>query len=414
MPKAKLTDPFIRNEVASIRCEYYDTIETGLILRISNTGVKTFAYRYRDLIGNKVRMTIGRYPDKTLAEARTIVKEYKHAILKGNYPRTDIEQKKQEVVDAVTFAMLAERFRASKIKTLRPETMRIYEWIIQKKLLPVLGKRNIKQIQKKDILTIINKLSDTEGKPTLANRVLAVASGMFTYALEQELIESHPVKGIKKFKHGENKIDTVFSDIEIRAIWQAVESQGDPVRTCIKFMFATGQRKTETTSVRWDQIDFKKRIWVIPKEVTKNKTEHHVPLSSLAIDLLKEIEPLTGSSEYVFNSPRINRENKYTSIKLGSPAQYRIIKTSGVPGFNFHNIRRTFTTKLAGDGVDRTVLGKLLNHKEVSKDNLITAIYDRHAYLDKMRIAVENWGVELMRIVKGEENEAKITRIGAL
>ncbi len=354
-------------------------------------------------------MTIGRYPGTSLSEARRQVNEYKNEILKGNYPRTRIEQKKREIREMITFDILATRFLASKNKELRVRTFSEYQRIINIELKPVLGKKNIKQIKKSDIASIVDKIAEVRDTPTLANRVLSLLSGMFTYAMERGLIEHHPVIGIKKNKKGENVRERVYNDEEIRSIWEAVDIQIDPVRTCIKFMFATGQRKTETASVRWDQINLDNRTWTIPKEITKNKKDHIVPLSSLAIDLLNEIYPLTGSSEYVFRSTR-----KDAPLKWLDKAKDRIKTVSGVNDFMYHNIRRTLATKLGSNNVGRTVVGKLLNHKGMAQDNLVTAIYERYDYLDEMRIAVENWGAELMRIVSGNEKEAKITRIGAI
>jgi integrase len=410
MPKAKLTDPYIRSKSSDNGTEdIYDELTPGLILRVMESGTKTFAYRYNDPTGKKVRMSLGRYPDLSLADARKKVAEYKKQIGDGEYPRNQIEQKKIEVSKMITFSALADRFITARSDELKQRTFDEYVRIINKELRPILGKQDIRTIRKIDLAEIVDKINTVRKKPTQANRVLAVASAVFTYAVGRGLLESHPATGLKKNPKGENKRERVYTDEEIQKLWEAIEKEADPLRTFVKFLLATGQRKTETASACWEYINFDKRTWTIPAEHTKNGIKHTVPLSSLAIDLLKEIKPLTGASRFVFTSPK-----KEAPLKWLDKAKQRIAQASGISDFMYHNIRRTFATNLASMKVDRTTLGKLLNHKSMAKDDLVTAIYDRHTYMDEMQLAVENWGAELMRIVTGQTKEAKITRIGGI
>lgn len=412
MPKLKLTNPTITNLVTTKRIDYYDTIETGLIFRVTPSGGKTFALRYRNLAGEQSRITLGEYSATfTLANARDKVRDIKRDLAQGIDPKTEIAKRRSEATEAeryrFTFAQLARDFIARHLPTLRPKTSTEYRRIIQNILIPEFGTRAVESIRRRDVFALHERIGIDERKPTTANLTKAIASKMFSFAIEREYIESNPATNVKLHKAGKIRRDRAYTSDELVRIWNAFEVQQEPMRTYFKFLVLTCQRRTETLMARWDNIDLQRGTWTIPATDTKNKLEHVLPLSSQAVEILTEIHMLTGRSEYVFES----------TVKKGGPINWthkavdRVKELAGVADFRLHDLRRTGATYMAELGVERTVLGKVLNHKGIAQDHSVTAIYDRSRYSDEVRRALQRWAFRLEGIVTEQNDHARITKI---
>ncbi|OAN61656.1 hypothetical protein A8B79_04310 [Balneola sp. EhC07] len=177
----------------------------------------------------------------------------------------------------------------------------------------------------------------------------------------------------------------------------------------LKMLLIIGQRLRETRRMKWDHV--KDRVWIIPAKENKANRTHYVPLSSFALSILERMKSINGESDFVFESTA----KKGRPINWLQHAAKRVRESSEVSDFRIHDLRRTAASFMAKDGVNRTVLGKILNHKGLAGDSKITSIYDRHDYLVEKKNALENWGYLLYTIL-GEKQpaKAKIYRIGQL
>jgi integrase len=415
MPRINLTNAFLSSVTSVERLDYYDTTTEGLIFRVSNNS-KTFSYRYRASGGNgsksKIkRYTIGKWPDVSLSDARKIAKQLKGKIALNEDPQQEkialIQQNIVENEKLFTFNDLAELFKKRHLPTLRDKTRIEYNRIIDNELIPLFGKYPVNEIRRRKVVDLMDSIAEDRNAPTFANRVKAVISKMYNFAIEREYAELNPAFGVSLKAKGKVKRKRVYSDSEIKLLWNAFDIQAEPIRTYFKLLLVLGQRKTETVTMRWDQIDFTKRLWTIPQERTKADREHIVPLSSLAIDLLIELRSLTGNSDFVFKSDR-----KDAPIKWLDKATSRIRELKdAVNDFRIHDLRRTCASNMAKLHTDRTVLGKILNHKGLAGDDQVTAIYDRHEYIPEMHEALERWSIQLKHIITGEREPARITKI---
>ena len=178
----------------------------------------------------------------------------------------------------------------------------------------------------------------------------------------------------------------------------------EPTSSVLKILLICGQRKTETMRMRWDNIN--EEVWPFQPVSPKNHEEHLVILPDMAIEVLENLKPFTRQKQWVFASPK--RKNK--PLKGVARARKNIQKDSNVSDFTPHDLRRTVATYIAKLGVDRTVLGKILNHKGLAGDSQVTAIYDRHGYMDEKRTAMNHWASHLRQIL--EEKPAKIHKLG--
>src|SRR6056297_2712136 len=178
MPKKKLTAAFVDKVTAEKQTDYYDENTPGLGLRVSPGGTKTFFYRYR-FNGKNRRYSISRYSKKTfsLSQARTKVDEMRSHVKKGGDPVGEEREKKRtnrlKASTEQTFAELAQEFKTIHLKSLREKTKDEHKRIIDNELLPALGKLPAKQMNKSDILSLLDKKAINEGKATMANRIRA-------------------------------------------------------------------------------------------------------------------------------------------------------------------------------------------------------------------------------------------------
>lgn len=416
MPKEKLDHQKISGlEVPEKTISYYDTLETGLMLRHSKAGSKTFCYRYR-INGKKRRFTIGRFPGISLKKARGKVRELKVEVNNGSDPQVKKRKKKYQP-DSKNFNELVEIYKNRYLPTLRESTSVEYERILNNELLSELKGLPVTEISEHHIRNILESKAIDGDSPTMANRIRAVLSSLFKYAIKKLGIKilNNPVKATSPYKSGENKRDRVYDEKEIRKLWSFFEKQVPAIEAIYKMLLLTGQRKTETMRMKWSDLEMEKpykrtrfndegdeyteaflaNVWTIPAENAKNKRKHEIPLSQKAMQIIEDMREISAGQEHVFKSPR--KENKPV-VSLRSVTK-RIQKYSGVKDFRIHDLRRTVATYMAESGISPMVIGKVLNHKGLAKENSITARYNRHDYMDQKRQALDRWNNRLGKII---------------
>ena len=397
MPKVKLTNQYIANlKPLGKRLELQDEGTKGLALRLNVSGNKSFVYRYR--FNDKVkRYTIGSYPEVSLAQARDKSKEITYNLSQGIDPLVEKRKNKNQFKGELTFAELSDLYIKRHLPSLSASTAKEYARIINTELNKKLGKLYLSEISKRRLIDLIDAIAVDRGHNTQSNRVRAVLSSIYSFAVNKGILESNILLNLK-LKKKEQKRDRVYSQQEIQQLWTAFENQDQLIGTIYKLLLLLGQRAGETCQMRWSDIEVDKAIWTIPTEVTKSDRLHTVPLPDQAIQLILDMMSSTGNKQYVFNSPK--RENQ--PITWIHKATARIKKDSSVSDFRPHDLRRTMASNLAEMGVNRTVLGKILNHKGLSGDNSVTAIYDRYDYLEEKRKALEEWSHRLAIYAKSQ------------
>lgn len=411
--KIKLTDAKIRAfTTPEKRREVYDEVVTGLILRITKTGYKSFAYRYW-YHGKSKQITIGKYGDVSLAGARKIARDHKAAIHTGKDPLTE-KQANREAQDVMPFRELSEIYDGIHLPTLRKSTQDYHKWAISTKVLPAIGKKDVKSISQKDIVRLLDKIAIADDAQATANKVRSRLHHMFEFAKGRGYVKKNPVSDTKPYEGGNNQRDRYYSADEIQQIWQAIEQLNEPVRSYMKIITLAGQRRTETHQMKWENIryerdtDFEGWIWEIPKDLAKSGREHIVPLSRSAIEIIQDLKDRAGENPFVFAS------TVKDDIPIGLKTIKRAVKTikeEGVSDFRPHDMRRTVATWLAKLGTPAQVVSKVLNHKTGGGGSLVTRIYNRYEYLPERQKALNRWSVELQKIISGN-NETNIHKIG--
>lgn len=378
------------------RSTYWDHKQPGFGLRVTEGGHKSWVVVYR--YNGRLRwLTLGTYPPLSLADAREQARKSLADIQKG----TDVAEVKQEERRGDTFRELTEQYIAeyAKIKN-KPGTLREKERVIKVDLLPSWGHRKAADITRREVIALLDEVA-ARGARIHANRVLALVSSIFNWAVAKEIVPATPAVRLVKPGHEQSR-DRVLEDEEVRKVWRSLESEPPVFANIFRLLLLTGQRRSEVREMPWSELDLNSGWWTIPGERTKNKLTHRVALVGEALAILKSLEAAKGDSEYVF----VGKDGVRPVVGLGKSLK-RVVEHSGVAS-RVHDLRRTLSTNMGRLGVDESVISKVLNH--VDKKN-VTGIYNRHRYDEEKRMAMMKWDRGLRELLMGRPEPAKVVAI---
>ena len=409
---ARLTDRSIEAlRPKAARYEVWDEARKGFGVRVTPRGVKSFVWLYH-FDGRPRRLTFGTYPHLSLADAGLKLAQAKNLLAKGIDPGSravaerDVERHAETVSDLV--ASYLERYaRARKRSAFEDER------ILRKDVLPRWARRKVKDIGRRDIVRLLNEIVD-RGAPIMANRSFTILRRMFRFAVGQAIIEHSPCDQVEA-PSAENHRDRVLTPDEIRMFWLTLDAAPmEPnARRILRLMLITGQRKGEVLGLHAQEIDFERRVWALPATRAKNGREHLIPISTLALDVLREAPP--NEAGYLFQSSHtgnpyhpqsIDHATRYLFSPPHARATKRVPRKTTTPllagkmaPFTPHDLRRTVATRMRELGISRGDVKMVLNHVETD----VTARYDRYDGLAEKRRALDLWGRRLEQIIAGEQ-----------
>ena len=407
--------------------DYWDEGLTGFVLRVSAGGKMAWGIIYRNAGGRRKRHTLGAYPSMKVADARQKASDELGRISKGADPATE----KKAESKAGTFSELADLYLE---KYTKGESYSKWErndsegpapepnkrsWpsdmaMIEHDLKPAWGSRKAKAITRADVNRILNEIVE-RGSPIQANRVLGLTRKIYSWAISTDRVamQVNPCHEIKK-PAKERKRDRVLDASEIKTFWPMAGDDvkiTDPLRIALRLTLATAQRPGEVIGLPWAELDedwktAEEPFWTIPGTRTKNKMAHRVPLSPLAVDLLKQAKKLSKDSDFAFPSPRGGKPIMQTSLT------HALIRSGhfGVSHFSPHDLRRSTATHMTGPHckVSRFILERVLNHT----DQTVTGRhYDLYEYDDEKRHALNTWAARLAQVIEGKERGSKVVPI---
>jgi integrase len=300
----------------------------------------------------------------------------------------DTASRRQQQTKRVQLATgyAADTFGAIATRYIERECVRLargaeIEPTIQRELLPALGTRPFATLRRHDLRNVVTAII-ARGRPAAAHKVREIGKRIASRAADdEELIDQNPFLGGKSPVRMVSR-DRVLSTGEITALWRASETIGRPFGAMIMRLLATLQRRDEVSAMKNAELDLERRLWTIPGARAKNRKEHLVPLSSLAVEILAAVPII--DERYVFSTRPATRVSGF------SKAKRRVDELSGVADWRLHDLRRTATTGMAELRVDRRVISKLLNHTPRGVIG-VTAISDRYEYLEERGEAMERW-----------------------
>ena len=367
----------------------YDTDVKGFGCRVTAADGRSFILNYRTKTGRERRYTIGSFPDWKTPAARAEAAELKKRIDRGEDPLADIEADRA----APTVADLCRTYDEHHLPKKRPASQRDDRANIRLYILPELKHRKVTEVSFADIDGLHRKITRA-GKPIAANRVMALCSKMFALAVRWKMRPDNPVRGIER--NPERKRTRYLTGDELGRLTAAlVEHEDKQAADIVRLLLLTGARRGEVLAARWDQFDLTNGVWTKPGSTTKQKTEHRVPLSAPARQLLAELrteaEKLAQKKggeifDYVF--PSHGARGHRHDIKKNWAALCKAVNISGV---RLHDLRHTYASLLASAGLSLPIIGALLGHSQPAT----TARYS-HLLDDPLRAATERVGAIVM------------------
>jgi integrase len=380
LPLAHITDKTIKK---------METPKTGSLIqwdseikrfgmRINAAGAASFILEYR-FNGTQRRYTIGRYPEYTATAARDEAVELKKKIRNGIDPLEERHRANSEpTLDGLAKDYLERYAEAHK----RPSSVRDDRRMLNKIILPKLGKMRVTAIGKRDIEKLHSSLKAHRYQ---ANRVLALLSKMFNLAVDWKWRADNPARGIPKFDEDER--ESFLTIEEMQKLREAIELYPDTsARNAMLLLMLTGSREGEVLKATWEQFDMQRGVWTKPSHHTKQKKTEHVPLSPETRKLLERMAPEHLTGPLFPGTKGKGKDGKPTGaderVSLKRP-WLQVCKAAGLvkayevagkrkkmltryrPAIRIHDLRHNFASHLANKGVSLQVVGGLIGHTQI-------------------------------------------------
>jgi integrase len=384
---------------------------TGIELRVRPDGHKSWTLRYR-AHGVQRRWKLGDLKSVSLAEARKRANNIKLQTSNGVDPRLEARKAKMRAeaeARRLTVGSLAESYMTDYARK-QKRTWKTDQRILNNYVLPKWKTRKAEDIARRDVRALVEDIAagrhevfsssrrSTRSKatgpaPVMANRVLEVIRTMFNFAVDREHVEVNPAARITE-PGAEGKRERVLTDDEIRRMWTACDGLSAPMAALFRLRLIAAQRRGETATMRWQDVDLDAGWWTIPAERSKNGQAHRVPLTEPALRILRELRaqsPKAKPGEFVLAGARGRRQQGLAAA------------TFDVDDFIGHDLRRTAATRMGEAGVERFHIALVLNHRSVTH-NTVTAVYDRYSYDKEKRAALETWATALTAIIVAKPN----------
>jgi integrase len=356
----------------------------GLYLLVNPNGSKWWRFKYR-FDGKERGISFGVYPDVSLKRARELRDNARRLVASAIDPSTKRQQAKIE--RATTFEGVAREWLGTQAKKLAPVTFSKARWMLETFIFPDLGSRPMGDITPADLLDVLRKV-EKRGTHETAHRVKQRVGQVFRYGIGTRQATRDITQDLRgALAPVVTKNHAAIVDPQgIAQLLRSIDGyQGQPVTAAaLKLAPLLFVRPGELRAAEWKEFDLDRAEWRIAAERTKLRKPHLVPLSTQALQILRDLHPLTGQGRYVFPSLRSNSrpmsENTINAAlrRLG----YSNEEMTG------HGFRSLASTCLNEQGFAPDVIELQLAHKERNK---VRAAYNRAERLAERCKMMQTW-----------------------
>lgn len=382
-----LTKQFIErsNEIKELAREKAYRDGDGLYLLARPNGSHSWVFRY-SCNGIRDKITIGKYKDISITEARYKVFKYNHLLTKSKNPK--IEKSKQQLQDDSLFCNVADKyFQTKHLTSSNPWKSDTYNQnfrLLNTFILPKLKHRNIQDIEPWEIANILE-----DHTPHNQRKMKSLLSSIFTLAIGKGYIKYNIVRDITTDRvctKGFSFIDPIDDEESFRQLVKDINNYhgSEIIKNALKLAILLGLRPGNLIKLRWSQVDFNNRYIVIEAGEMKKARLFRQPLSNEASAILLEIKESSGNSEYVFRNrgKHINKDS--LSKALRSMGYQNKQCTHG-----FRKSLRTYISNIRSNynWCDDSIR-MILSHK---KNNVIDDIYDKNDFLTERAQMLQIW-----------------------
>ena len=393
----------------------WDTDVSGFAVRVSPTGGKVYAFRYRYGGGRSGRerwISIGNHGALTPDQGREIAQRYAAEVATGGDPAAsrDINRKAptvSELLDRYLFEHVDSKNKASTANNIRNQITRYIR--------PALGNLKVASVTRADISRFHSGLAST---PYAANRALALLSKVFSLAevWGERPDHSNPCTRIERFE--EKSRERFLSEKEFATLGAvlmqaeagpfSIEEIPKPVLINRQAIFAfrllifTGARVSEILAMRWEYIDWDTKRAELPDSKSNKKKNIHLPPA--ALEVLRNLECPINCKGFIIRGGD-GDDPEIALVNYKDPWGY-IRKAAKLDDVRIHDLRHSFASIAVSSGMSLHILGGLLGHADVKT----TARY-AHLSDDPLRNAAEQVGRRISDAVEGKKQGAEIVDI---
>lgn len=359
----------------------------GLYLWVYQDGSKFWRLRYW-IDGKEKSLSFGAFPDIPLKEARA----------RRDTERRKIEQNLDPSVEKKAAKIKSKQAATSSFEAVALEwyNKRAHTWVehhardvkrrLESNIFPEIGRRPIAEIEAPELLAAVQKI-ENRGAHDLAHRVLQVCGQVFRYGIATGKCSRDVARDLRgALTPHVAKHQAAIRPDQLPELLRAIDGYdqlGDlQTKLALQLLAITFVRTNELIGAEWSEFDLDNRVWVIPAQRMKMKTEHVVPLAKQALEILEQLKPLSGGSRYIL--PGRNPDKPISNNTLLF-ALYRLGYKGKMTG---HGFRAVASTALNEMGFRADVIERQLAHCE---RNEVRGAYNRAEYIKDRTAMMQHW-----------------------
>ncbi len=364
---------------------------------VNQSGSKYWRMKYR-FAGKEKLLAIGTYPEVSLKSAREKREEARRLLAEGIDP-SEHKQAAKLAGDQESFEHVAREWHGKYRSSWTENHGDRILTRLKNDIFPWIGKRPIKEINAPELLALLRRI-ESRGAVETAHRAMQNCGQVFRYAVATGRAERDPTGDLKgalapvRKKH----LSSITDPEKVGELLRAIDGyEGHFISRCaMRLAPLVFVRPGELRQAEWVEIDLGNAEWKIPAEKMKMRQVHIVPLSRQAVEVLREIEPLTGNGRYVFPSVRTNKRPMSENTVLAGLRRLGY----GKEEMTGHGFRSMASTLLNEQGWHRDAIERQLAHAE---RDTVRAAYNYAEHLPERRRMMQAWADYLEGLKNGAE-----------
>ena len=334
-----------------------------------------FYVRYR-LNGTQTVRSIGRNGHWTCDTARNEAKRLLGIVASGVDPFA-------QTLSSETFGGVVDRYLERRRSSLKPRSFIEIVRYLRNYSAP-LHRLKLAEINRAKVAAILAEIETASG-PASRNRARAALSSLWTWAIQEGLVDVSPVTGTGMADEVGSR-ERVLTQDELRKLCRGLTD--DRFSNIVQLLLLTGCRRNEIGHLQWSEVDLTRKLIVLPPERTKNGRSFELPLSAQALAIV-ERAPRRNSSDFLFSDK--------SGFKDWGGAKAKLDARAGIAPWTLRDLRRTCATMLGELGVLPHITEAVLNHYSGHRSG-VAGVYQRAKYSDEMRSALQRWADHLDQI----------------
>jgi len=381
--------------------EYKAYDELGLYLLIKPTGSKLWKFKYYYDKKEK-KMSLGRYPERSLSEARELRLKYRKQVTDGLDPAAirkaeKLQKINQEKLHKNTFEKVANAYLEKRDEELAESYSSKIRGYFKNDVYPFIGQKPIDEVTSDDIIYIIKHV-EKRGAIESAHRLYTQLNKLFRNAKSNKVCANNPCTDIDKqevlSKPKKGQYATLLKAKAIKLLLQDIENYRGYYTTVMALKLAphVALRPYNIRYAEWSEIDFEEKLWLIPGGKMKTGEDHVTPLTEYTLNIFLEMKRFSGTAKYIFHS------RKSPNTPMSDATLNKALRSIGYDGDIqvVHGFRAMFSTTSNEKSEFRTkVIEAQLAH---TVGSATSQTYNRAKYLKKRRKLMKWWSQYLLQL----------------